>query len=86
MRRNKPLRQDLRLDLRAADALSGIERADALHQRFFESAADGHHFADRLHLHAEVFVRSGKFFKLPLGNFHHDIIERRLKAGRSLRA
>ncbi len=84
MRRDQPLRQNLRLDLFAADALAGIERADALHQRFFEGAADGHHFADRFHLRTERVVGAGKFLELPLRNLHDHVIERRLEAGRSL--
>jgi len=79
MRRDQPLRQNLRLDLSAAYSLAGIEGANALHQRLFKGASDGHHFADRLHLHAEAFVRSGKFFELPLRNFHDYVIERRSK-------
>ncbi len=53
----------------------------AFHQRFFESAADGHDFADGLHLRAEAFVGAGEFFELPLGDFYDHVIERRLEAG-----
>ena len=67
-----------------ADCLAGVERAHALQQRFFESAADGHHFADRFHLRAQALVGAGKFFELPLRNLHDHVIERRLKAGRRL--
>ena len=56
--------------------------AHALHQRFFECAADRHHFADRFHLRAERVVGSGKFLELPLRNLDDDVIERRLKARR----
>ena len=84
MRRHQPLRQNLRLDLGSADALAGVERANALHQRFFEGAANGHHFAHRLHLRAQVFVGAGKLLELPLRNFHDHVVERGLKTGRSL--
>ena len=53
-----------------------------LQQRFLEGAADGHDFADRLHLRAERLVGAGKLFELPLGNLDHHVIERRLEAGR----
>ena len=84
MRRHQPLGQNLRFNLFAAHALAGIERADALHQRFFEGAPDGHDFADRLHLRAQGVVGAGKFLELPLRNFHDHIVERRLETCRSL--
>src|SRR5579864_9694655 len=83
MRRDQTLRQNFGLDLFTTDALPGIERANTFHQRFFEGAADGHHFADGLHLRAEALISSRKFFKLPLGNFDDYVIERWLEAGRS---
>ncbi len=84
MRRHQALGQNLRLDLCAAHALAGIERADALHQRFLEGASDGHHFAHRFHLRAQGVVGAGKFLELPLRNFHDDVVQRRLEAGWSL--
>ena len=84
MRRHQTLGQNLRLDLAAADALARIERADALHQRLFKGASDGHDFANGLHLRPQVFIRSGKFLKLPLRNLDHHVVERRLEARRSL--
>ena len=84
MRGYEALGENFRLDLFAADTLASIERADTLHQSLLEGTADGHHLADRLHLRAEVFVSSGEFLELPLGNFDHDVVERRLEAGRRL--
>ena len=84
MRRDQPLGQDARLDLFGVDALAGLQRAHGLQQRLLEGAADGHHFADRLHLRAERFVGAGEFLELPLGNLDDDVVERRLEAGRRL--
>jgi hypothetical protein len=67
-----------------AGLLAGFQRAPGLHQRFLEGAPDGHHLAHRLHLRAQRFVGAGKLFKLPLGNLDHDVIDRRLEAGRRL--
>src|SRR5580658_5663056 len=57
-----------------------LERTNSLLQSFLESAADGHHFADGLHLRAESAVRAGKLFELPFGNFYVDVVDRRLEA------
>src|SRR5882724_3415797 len=81
MRRHQALRQDLRLDLLRTDLLSTLERADPLHQRFFEGAADSHCLADRLHLRPQALVGTRKFFKLPFRDLHDYVVERRLKAG-----
>ena len=63
---------------------AGLERANALAQRFLKGAADGHHFADRFHLRGERGVAAGKFFELPLGNFRDDVIDARLEGARRL--
>src|SRR6185312_4737736 len=83
MRRDETLRKNFGLDFFATDALAGIKRAHAFHERFLECAADGHYFADRLHLRAKVFVGSGELFKLPLWNFYDNVVERWLKTCRS---
>src|ERR1700722_15326410 len=63
-----------------------LERANALLQGFFEGAADGHDFADRLHLRSESAVRAGKLFELPFRNLHDDVVDRRFETrGRFLR-
>ncbi len=59
-----------------------LERANAFLQRFFERAADGHDFADGLHLRAERGVGAGKFLELPLRNFHDDVVDGRLEGSR----
>ena len=82
-RRNQHLRQAARLQDFRAGLLAGFERAPGLHQRFLEGAADGHHFADRLHLRAQRFVGAGKLFELPLGNLDDDVVDGRLEAGRA---
>ena len=82
LRSNQHLCQPPRIEDFRSGFLAGFKRAQRLHQRFFEGAANGHHFADRLHLRTEVFIRSGEFFKLPLRNLGHDIIDGRLEAGR----
>ena len=62
--------------------LAGFERAPGLHQRFLEGAADGHDFADGLHLRAEGVVGAGEFLELPLGDFDDDVVDGGLEAGR----
>jgi hypothetical protein len=60
-----------------------LERADRFAQRLLERAADGHHFADGLHLRGEGGVAAGKFLELKLGNFRDHVIDGRLEgAGR----
>ena len=44
-----------------------------------ERPPDSHDFPDGFHLRSERGVRSGKFFKLPLRNFHDHIVDCRLK-------
>ena len=53
-----------------------------LAKSLFERAADGHHFADRLHLRAEHGFGAGEFLELPAWDLHHDVVERGLEAGR----
>src|ERR1700721_1494977 len=84
MGRDQALRQNLRLAFLGASFFAGGEGATSLLEIFFESAADGHHFAARLHLRAEGFVGSGEFFELPLRNFYNYVVEGGLEAGRSL--
>ena len=59
-----------------------FEGANSLLQGFLECAADGHDFADGFHLRAESAIRAGKLFKLPLGNFHDDVVDGGFEAGR----
>ena len=64
-----------RLDHFRADRLPVSRRAHRLHQCFLEGAADGHDFADRLHLRAERLVGAGELLELPLGNLDDDVID-----------
>ncbi len=80
--RHQHLRQPPRLQYFGAGFLSRLKRAPRLHQRFLEGAAHGHHFADRLHLRSQRIVGAGKLLKLPLGNFHDNVVDGRLETGR----
>ena len=83
-RRDQHLRQAARLQDFGAGPLAGFKRAPRLHQRFFEGAAHGHHFADRFHLRPERVVGAGKFFELPLGDLDDHVVDGGLEAGRRL--
>ena len=69
MRRDQALRQNSWFDFFRADALAGLERAHAFEQRFLEGPADGHHFADGLHLRAEVFVGAREISRIATWEF-----------------
>ena len=84
MRRNQPLGENAWLDFFGAQALPALQRANALHQRFFEGAPDSHGLAHRFHLRPKALIGAGKFLKLPFGNLHHHVINRGLEAGRRL--
>ena len=84
MRCYQALGENLGFNFFSADALSRVQCAHSFHEGFFESTADGHDLAHRFHLRAEVLVCSGEFLELPLGNLHHDVIERGFEASRSL--
>ena len=82
--RDQLLHDQALVELLRAERLAGFEAAHALPQRFFEGAADGHHFAHRFHLRAQRGVGAGEFFERPLGNLGHHVIDGRLEAGRRL--
>ena len=68
-----------------AEGFAGLETENALPQRLFKGAADGHDFADRLHLGAERVVCARKFLELPFGDLGDHVINGRLEArGRDL--
>ena len=76
---------------RAVRQRGGVQRvepdlraAHGLEQRALKICADGHDLARGLHLRAEAAGRAGEFVKRPLGEFHDDVVERRLKAGAGL--
>ena len=58
--------------------------AHGLEQRAFKVRADGHDLARGLHLCAEAAGRADELVERPLGEFHDDVVERRLKAGAGL--
>ena len=58
-----------------ADAQSFLEA-------FFESTANGHHFAHRLHLGGEMAVGGWEFLKGEPGHLGHDIVDGWLEGGR----
>ena len=64
--------------------LAHFQRANSLEQRVFEVRADGHDFAGRLHLRADVLVGVDEFIERPAREFEHHVVERRLGAGVSL--
>ena len=59
-----------------------LERADALHERFLEGAADGHRLADRLHLRRERPVGLRELLEVPARNLDDDVVDRRLEGCR----
>ena len=59
-----------------------LKGAHGLQVRLLEGAADGHGFADGLHLRAESRVRSGELLESESRHLHHHVVERRLEARR----
>ena len=57
-----------------------LQRSQRLLQRLGEGAADGHHFADRLHHRAEHRVGTGQLLKCPARNLGHDVVDGRFEA------
>ncbi len=58
--------------------------AQSLLDDLLESAAYGHHFADRFHRRADFAAHTVEFPKIPAGNLADDVVERRLEEGRCL--
>src|SRR5437868_7849482 len=84
MRSYEALHQSPRLNLLGSSTLAGIERPDTFHERFLESAADGHRLAHRLHLRPESFFCARELLELPFRNLDNHVIDGRLEAGRRL--
>ena len=61
--------------------LAHLQRAHGLEQRVFKVRANGHDFARRLHLRADVLVGIDEFVERPAREFEHHIVKRRLGAG-----
>ena len=55
---------------------------EAFLDAFLEGPADGHHLAHRLHRGAQLAGNTFEFAQIPAGDLTHDIVQRRLKAGR----
>ena len=72
------------LEIEPVDA--GLEPAQCLLQRFLEGAADGHHFADRLHLRGQPVVGLLEFFEGEARHFGDHVVDRRLERGGCLAA
>ncbi len=60
----------------------GLQGTDSLLQCLLERSADGHHFADRLHLRTKQRIRTREFLELPFRNLHDHVVDRRLEARR----
>src|SRR5262249_13484004 len=61
-----------------------FEAAERLLERFLERAADGHRFADRLHLRGQSRVGVGELFEGPAWELGDDVVDGRLEARRRL--
>ena len=61
---------------------AGLEPAQRFLQRLLEISADGHDFANRLHLRREAVVRPGELLEGEPGNLGNDIVDRRFERGR----
>ncbi len=65
---------------------AGFEAAQRLVQGLLEVAADGHHFADRLHLGRQTVVGTGEFFEVEARHLGDHVVDGRLEGGRSATA
>ena len=61
--------------LGAQPAVAGFQATQGLLQRFAEGAADGHHFADGLHLVAEGVVGVGEFLEGETRDLGHHVVD-----------
>jgi len=59
----------------------GVNHADSLLERFFESTADSHDFTDGLHGRANVTVDVLELAQVPTGHLGDDVIKRGLEVG-----
>ena len=63
-------------------ARAELERPDALHERFLEGAADGHHLAHRLHLRRQRAIGLRELLEVPARDLDDDVVDRRLEGRR----
>ena len=61
---------------------AGFHRGQRLLQRFVDGAANGHRLAHGFHRGGQVGLAAGEFLKGEAGDLGHDIVDRRLEAGR----
>ena len=61
----------------------GVNHADSLLERFFESATNGHDFTDRLHGRANVTVDVLELAQIPTGHLGNNVVKRGLEVGSS---
>ena len=61
-----------------------LEGPDRLHKRPLKIRADAHNLSRRLHLGRKRSLGIDKFIKRKPWNFHDTVVERGLKAGKSL--
>ena len=59
-----------------------VERIDGLQQRFLEGPSDRHDLPRGLHLRSQGPVRARELIERPARHLGHDVVERRLEAGR----
>src|SRR5262249_48033384 len=64
-----------------AKRLARFKSTDAFAEGLLKRAADGHDFADGLHLGAESGVGARELFESPLGNLSDDIVDSRFETG-----
>ncbi|MNV28159.1 hypothetical protein D3C71_1193410 [compost metagenome] len=63
-----------------------FEAAQGFLQGFLLSATNRHHFADGFHLGGQTVVRAREFLEVEARNLSHNVVDRRLKRGRSTTA
>ena len=81
-RRDQFLRNQINIEGFRPEFPASFQAPDSLAQRFLKRTPDGHDFAHRLHLRAQRRIGTGEFFKRPLGNFYHHIIDGGFKRSR----
>ena len=74
------------VELRHVDvAHTDLQRADGLEEALLDRAAHAHHFTCGLHLCAELVRRASELVKREARHLRHDVVERRLEGGGSVR-
>ena len=68
--------------LRVEAGQAGFQAAQCLVQRLLDRAADGHHFADRLHLRGQAVVRHRELLEGEARDLGDHVVDGRLERGR----